>query len=108
MLSAIKIPHVFVPLNLRLCLNSFIISPLPDFGMDFLKSAVASAISTTKGPFPGFTFGDRQDIDQSIWTLQNGTRKVIKRSPPSDEGLLKLGSGGWVKLQHILIRCYRK
>ncbi|GAB7356318.1 hypothetical protein MBLNU459_g7115t1 [Dothideomycetes sp. NU459] len=41
--------------------------------MDFLKSAVASAIS--KGPAFPYTFGDRVDIDQSIWTLQNGTRR---------------------------------
>lgn len=42
--------------------------------MDFLKSAVASAIS--KGPPFPYTFGDRQDIDQSIWTLYNGTKRV--------------------------------
>ncbi|KAF2100527.1 ARM repeat-containing protein [Rhizodiscina lignyota] len=41
--------------------------------MDFLKSAVASAIS--KGPAFGFSFGDRVDIDQSIWTLYNGTKR---------------------------------
>ena len=43
--------------------------------MDFLKSAVASAIS--KGyPTWGYTFGDRVDIDDSIWTLHNGTKRV--------------------------------
>lgn len=42
--------------------------------MDFLKSAVASAIS--KGPAFGYTFGDRVDIDDSIWTLYNGTKRV--------------------------------
>lgn len=42
--------------------------------MDFLKSAVASAIS--KGPAFGYTFGDRVDIDESIWTLHNGTKRV--------------------------------
>jgi SCY1-like protein 1 len=42
--------------------------------MDFLKSAVASAIS--KGPAFGYTFEDRVDIDQSIWTLHNGTKRV--------------------------------
>lgn len=43
--------------------------------MDFLKSAVASAIS--KGyPAFGYTFGDRVDIDDSIWTLHNGTKRV--------------------------------
>ncbi|KAF4548049.1 Hypothetical protein D9617_32g091690 [Elsinoe fawcettii] len=41
--------------------------------MDFLKSAVASAIA--KGPAFGFAFGDRVDIDSSIWTLHNGTKK---------------------------------
>ncbi|KAF2223493.1 armadillo-type protein [Elsinoe ampelina] len=41
--------------------------------MDFLKSAVASAIA--KGPAFGYSFGDRVDIDQSIWTLHNGTKK---------------------------------
>ena len=42
--------------------------------MDFLKSAVASAIS--KGPSIPYSFGDRVDIDQSIWTLFNGTIRV--------------------------------
>ncbi|ORY10849.1 armadillo-type protein [Clohesyomyces aquaticus] len=41
--------------------------------MDFLKSAVASAIS--KGPAFGYAFGDRVDIDESIWTLYNGTKR---------------------------------
>ncbi|TAQ91508.1 hypothetical protein B7494_g229 [Chlorociboria aeruginascens] len=41
--------------------------------MDFLKSAVASAIS--KGPPFPYSFGDRVDIDQSIWTLYNGTKR---------------------------------
>ncbi|KAI9849304.1 MAG: hypothetical protein M1837_004764 [Sclerophora amabilis] len=41
--------------------------------MDFLKSAVASAIS--KGPPFPYTFGDRVDIDSSIWSLHNGVRK---------------------------------
>lgn len=42
--------------------------------MDFLKSAVASAISQGP-PFP-YTFGDKVDVDESIWTLYNGTRRV--------------------------------
>ncbi|KAJ4294535.1 Nuclear aminoacylation-dependent tRNA export pathway component [Kalmusia sp. IMI 367209] len=42
--------------------------------MDFLKSAVASAIS--KGPAFGYSFGDRVDIDDSIWTLYNGTKRT--------------------------------
>ncbi|KAF2872409.1 armadillo-type protein [Massariosphaeria phaeospora] len=41
--------------------------------MDFLKSAVASAIS--KGPAFGYSFGDRVDLDDSIWTLYNGTKR---------------------------------
>jgi hypothetical protein len=42
--------------------------------MDFLKSAVASAIS--KGPAFPYSFDDRVDIDQSIWTLHNSTKRV--------------------------------
>jgi hypothetical protein len=42
--------------------------------MDFLKSAVASAIA--KGPPFPYTFGDKVDLDPSIWTLYNGTRRV--------------------------------
>ncbi|KAK0720751.1 kinase family protein [Lasiosphaeris hirsuta] len=41
--------------------------------MDFLKSAVASAIA--KGPAFPYTFGDKVDLDPSIWTLYNGTRR---------------------------------
>ncbi|KAF2809663.1 ARM repeat-containing protein [Mytilinidion resinicola] len=41
--------------------------------MDFLKSAVASAIS--KGPPFPYSFSDRVDVDQSIWTLHNGTKR---------------------------------
>ena len=51
--------------------------PVPEYtnlAMDFLKSAVASAIS--KGPAFGYSFGDRVDIDDSIWTLHNGTKRV--------------------------------
>ncbi|KAK3669112.1 Nuclear aminoacylation-dependent tRNA export pathway component, partial [Recurvomyces mirabilis] len=40
--------------------------------MDFLKSAVASI---AKGPAFPYSFGDRIDIDQSIWTLHNGTKR---------------------------------
>lgn len=55
--------------------------------MDFLKSAVASAISKDP-PFP-YKFGDRVTVDQSIWTLCNGTKRVcvlqnlLHRSPDS-------------------------
>ncbi|OHW94429.1 scy1 protein kinase [Colletotrichum incanum] len=41
--------------------------------MNFLKSAVASAIAQGP-PFP-YSFGDKVDIDESIWTLNNGTRR---------------------------------
>ncbi|KAI9776444.1 MAG: hypothetical protein M1839_009555 [Geoglossum umbratile] len=41
--------------------------------MDFLKSAVASAIS--KGPPFPYSFGDRIDVDSSIWSLFNGTKR---------------------------------
>lgn len=43
--------------------------------MDFLKSAVASAIAAKGPPFP-YNFGDRVDLDESIWTLYNGTKRV--------------------------------
>ncbi|SPN97476.1 probable protein kinase family protein [Cephalotrichum gorgonifer] len=41
--------------------------------MDFLKSAVASAIA--KGPPFPYSFGEKVDIDESIWTLSNGTKR---------------------------------
>ncbi|KAK7754777.1 Nuclear aminoacylation-dependent tRNA export pathway component [Diatrype stigma] len=41
--------------------------------MNFLKSAVASAIAQGP-PFP-YSFGDKVDVDASIWTLYNGTRR---------------------------------
>ena len=45
--------------------------------MDFLKSAVASAIA--KGPLAAYVVGDRVDIDASIWTLSNCTKRVGRR-----------------------------
>lgn len=42
--------------------------------MDFLKSAVASAIA--KGPPFPYTFGDKIDIDESVFSLHNGTKRV--------------------------------
>lgn len=50
--------------------------------MDFLKSAVASI---AKGPAFGYSFGDRVDIDQSIWTLHNGTKRVSCSTEPEYE-----------------------
>ncbi|KAK2841639.1 hypothetical protein FQN49_006058 [Arthroderma sp. PD_2] len=41
--------------------------------MDFLKSAVASAIAKSSS-FP-YSFGDKVDNGDSIWTLHNGTKK---------------------------------
>ncbi|GAB7361552.1 hypothetical protein MBLNU230_g1605t1 [Neophaeotheca triangularis] len=40
--------------------------------MDFFKSAVASI---AKGPAFPYTFGERMDIDNSIWTLHHGTKR---------------------------------
>lgn len=37
-------------------------------------SAVASAIS--QGPPMPYSIGDKVDVDQSVWTLNNGTKKV--------------------------------
>lgn len=42
--------------------------------MEFFKSAVASAIS--KGPPFPYSFGDQVDVDTSIFTLYNGTKRV--------------------------------
>lgn len=47
----------------------------PDLPMDFLKSAVASAIS--KGPPFPYSFGEVVPLDDgSIWTLYNGVKRV--------------------------------
>lgn len=47
--------------------------------MDFFKSAIASAIS--QGPLPGYTIAERVDFEQSIWSLNNGFKKVGIRGP---------------------------
>lgn len=78
--------------------------------MEFLKSAVASAISQGP-PFP-YTFGDKVDVDESIWTLYNGTRRVgwpplgcaCRVAQTNDCGQL----GGRIKLQHLCLRQRRK
>jgi hypothetical protein len=44
--------------------------------MDFLKSAVASAIAKSSS-FP-VTIGDRIDAGESIWVVHNGVKKVCK------------------------------
>jgi hypothetical protein len=69
--------------------------------MDFLKSAVASAISGGP-PFP-YSFGDRVDVDDSIWTLYNGTRRVSQLQVFKRYVLTGI-LGGWLELQHLLIR----
>lgn len=45
--------------------------------MDFLKSAVASAIAKS-GSFP-YSIGDRLDNNESVWSLHNGTKKVTEQ-----------------------------
>lgn len=47
--------------------------------MDFLKSAVASAIA--KGSSFPYSLGDRVDNGESIWALHNATKRV--RPDPS-------------------------
>jgi SCY1-like protein 1 len=47
--------------------------------MDFLKSAVASAIAKSSS-FP-YTIGDRVDNNESIWAQHNGTKKVRQIDP---------------------------
>lgn len=49
--------------------------------MDFLKSAVASAIA--KGPLAPYVVADRVDVDNSIWTLNNATKRVRVRGSQS-------------------------
>ena len=44
--------------------------------MDFLKSAVASAIA--KGSSFPYTFEDRLDHDESIWTLHSARKRVSR------------------------------
>ncbi|KAI9882873.1 MAG: hypothetical protein M1823_005382 [Watsoniomyces obsoletus] len=41
--------------------------------MDFLKSAVASAMS--KGPPFPYTIGERVDVEPTLWTVHNGTKR---------------------------------
>ena len=67
--------------------------------MDFLKSAVASAIA--KGSSLPFSLGERVDIGDSIWTLHNGTKRVglflafyLAASSPLADGTLIVMLGG--------------
>ncbi|PQE32132.1 kinase family protein [Rutstroemia sp. NJR-2017a WRK4] len=76
--------------------------------MDFLKSAVASAIS--KGPPFPYTFGDQVDIDQSIWKLYNGTKRLQENGSncsifsfdvPANKSLLPLAKNAVRKLRTL-------
>ncbi len=42
--------------------------------MDFLKSAMASAMS--KGPPFPYSIGERVDVESTLWTVHNGTKRV--------------------------------
>ncbi len=72
--------------------------------MDFLKSAVASAIS--KGPLGAYIVGDRVDLDNSVWTLNNATKRVMTMNTsaasrhPVDN---KLALGRSLQMQHPLL-----
>ncbi|KFZ14951.1 hypothetical protein V501_02973 [Pseudogymnoascus sp. VKM F-4519 (FW-2642)] len=74
--------------------------------MDFLKSAVASAISGGP-PFP-YSFGDRVDVDDSIWTLYNGTRRedgsncsIFSFDVPANKSRLPLARNAVKKLRTL-------
>lgn len=56
--------------------------------MDFLKSAVASAIA--KGSSFPYSFGDRVDDNESTWTLHNGTKRVWGSELPRQPDFLEL------------------
>ena len=43
--------------------------------MEFFKSAVA-AVGSVKGPPFSYNFGDQVTLDQSIWKLFNGVKRV--------------------------------
>lgn len=47
--------------------------------MDFLKSAVASAIA--KGSSFPYSLGDRVDVSDSLWSLHNATKRVCSSTP---------------------------
>ncbi|OAA78517.1 protein kinase [Akanthomyces lecanii RCEF 1005] len=74
--------------------------------MDFLKSAVASAMA--KGPPFPYSFGDRVDVDESIWTLYNGTKRangsncsIFSFDVTAHRGLLPLARNALRKLRTI-------
>ncbi|KAJ6783267.1 hypothetical protein PWT90_06145 [Aphanocladium album] len=72
--------------------------------MDFLKSAVASAMASGP-PFP-YSFGDKVDVDESIWTLYNGTKRedgsncsIFSFDITAHRGLLPLARNALRKLR---------
>ncbi|CAI6100175.1 unnamed protein product [Clonostachys chloroleuca] len=74
--------------------------------MDFLKSAVASAMASGP-PFP-YTYGDKVDIDESIWTLHNGTKRedgsncsIFSFDIPANKSLLPLAKNALKKLRTL-------
>ncbi|PFH60294.1 hypothetical protein XA68_11177 [Ophiocordyceps unilateralis] len=74
--------------------------------MDFLKSAVASAMAQGP-PFP-YSFGDRVDLDQSVWTLYNGTKRedgsncsIFSFDVPANKGRLPLAKNALKKLRTL-------
>ncbi|KAK4138828.1 ARM repeat-containing protein [Trichocladium antarcticum] len=74
--------------------------------MDFLKSAVASAMA--KGPPFPYTFGDKVDLDPSIWTLYNGTRRedgsdcsIFSFDIPANRSALPLAKNALKKLRTL-------
>ncbi|ATY65094.1 N-terminal kinase [Cordyceps militaris] len=61
--------------------------------MDFLKSAVASAMA--KGPPFPYSFGDKVDVDESIWNF------IFSFDVTAHRGLLPLARNGLRKLRTI-------
>lgn len=66
--------------------------------MEFFKSAVASAIS--KGPAFPFSFGEKVELDHSVWELYNGTKRVScnRLYYKVNWQTLNLDTGGWVEM----------
>lgn len=51
--------------------------------MEFLKSAVASAIA--KGPLAAYNVAEKVELDNTIWTLNNATRRVCSESARNEK-----------------------
>lgn len=69
--------------------------------MDFLKSAVLASIS--KGPAFPYSFDTQVDIDQSIWTLHNGTKRVCASMAYILGILANTMAGRWFEVQCLLL-----